>query len=121
MQTKPQIGYPKKEKKKRKKKHAKSIIQRPEDKNRCYLCMLRDDNYSEHAYLETHHVMFGQGRRDKAEADGLTVRLCTDHHHEVHHNADSRQRLCAIAQRAYERTHTREDWMERYKRNYLEV
>ena len=41
--------------------------------------MLRDDNYSEHAYLETHHVMFGQGRRDKAEADGLTVRLCTDH------------------------------------------
>ena len=90
MQKKAPIGYPKKEKKKRKKTHGKSIIQRPEDKGH------------------------------KAEADGLTVRLCTDHHYEVHHNADSRQRLCAIAQRAYERTHTRDEWMERYKKNYLE-
>lgn len=110
----------KKTRKKKRKKHSPSIIQRAEDKRHCYLCMLCDDDYRDKVYLETHHVLFGQGRRDKAEADGLTVRLCPDHHYEVHHNADSRKRLCAIAQKAYERDHTRTEWMARYKRNYLE-
>ena len=111
---------PKKKKKKRRKNHAQSIIQRTEDRQRCYICMLRNGDYSEKRYLETHHVIFGQGRRDKSEADGLTVRLCCQHHYEVHHDADSRQRMSAVAQKAYERTHTREDWMGRYKKNYLE-
>lgn len=112
---------PKQKKRKKRKHHAKSIIQRAEDRQRCYLCMLRNGDYEERRYLETHHVLFGQGRRDKSEADGLTVRLCSEHHYEVHHNAASRHRLCAIAQREYERTHTREEWMSRYKKNYLEV
>lgn len=111
---------PKKGRKKKRRKHGKSIIQREEDWQRCYLCMLREDDYSEKPYLETHHVVFGQGRRNKSEADGLTVRLCRRHHEEVHRSGSSRQRLSAIAQEAYERKHTREEWMERYKRNYLE-
>ena len=110
---------PKRKKKRKRKNHHQSIIQRAEDRQRCYICMIRDDDYSEKGYLETHHVIFGQGRRDKSEADGLTVRLCKEHHEEVHRNADSRQRLSAIAQKAYERTHTREEWMARYKRSYI--
>jgi len=82
--------------------------------------MLRYDDYSEKQYLETHHVIFGQGRREKSEADGLTVRLCREHHVEVHRDAGARQRLSEIAQKAYERTHSREQWMNRYKKNYRE-
>ena len=109
---------PKRKKKRKKKNHHQSIIQRQEDRQRCYMCMMRDD-YSEKKYLETHHVIFGQGRRDKSEADGLTVRLCKEHHEEIHRNAESRQRLSAIAQKAYERTHTRDEWMKRYKKSYI--
>lgn len=111
---------PKRKKKKKRKNHSKSIIQREEDKQRCYICMLRDGDYAEKKYLETHHVIFGQGRREKSEADGLTVRLCKEHHLEVHRDADSRKRLSAIAQKAYERAHSHDEWMDRYKRNYLE-
>lgn len=111
---------PKHKKKRKRKNHSPSIIQRAEDRQRCYVCMLRDGDFREKNYLETHHVMFGQGRRSKAEADGLTVRLCREHHYEVHHDDLCRQRLCAIAQKEYERTHTREEWMKRYKKNYRE-
>ena len=109
-----------KQRKKKVQHHAESILQHPEDRERCYMCMLRNDDYSEPEYLERHHVMFGAGRRKKAEADGLTVMLCRSHHYEVHHDNTSRRGLCVIAQREYEKTHTRAEWMDRYGRNYLE-
>ena len=104
--------------KKKRKRHSESILQEKEHRQRCFLCMLKFSDYSVKRNLERHHVMFGQGRRDKAEADGLTVYLCHDHHYEVHHVAETRRRLCALAQDAYEMTHSRTEWMERYKRNY---
>ena len=106
--------------KKRRKTHSESIMHDREHRRQCYLCMLKYDDFSVRRGLERHHVMFGQGRRDKSEADGLTVYLCHDHHYEVHHVADTRRMLCALAQEAYEKTHTRQEWMERYKRNYRE-
>ena len=108
-------------KKKRRKKHAKSILQGKDDWQRCYICMVRDGNYREHGYLEKHHVMYGQGRRDKAEADGLTMRLCPCHHNEVHNMGALRKWLCAIAQKEYEgQGHTRDEWRQRYGKSYLE-
>lgn len=112
---------PKPTRKKRRKKHAKSIMHEEKHRQRCYLCMMKYGDYSAKTGLERHHVMFGQGRRDKAEADGLTVYLCHDHHYEVHRVAETRRRLCALAQDAYEMTHSREEWMIRYGRNYREV
>lgn len=118
---------PKPNRKKRRKKHAESILQRGEYADRCYLCMYLDDDYAVKGGMETHHVLFGAGRRDKSEADGLTVRLCREHHHAVHQDGRLRRLLCAIAQRVWERAHegqygdaVRQRWMERYGRNYQE-
>ena len=117
---------PKRKKKKRRKKHAESIIQKSEYRQRCYLCMVENGDFSEKADLETHHVMFGQNRREKSEADGLTVRLCRAHHYAVHHDGKTRQWMNTIAQRAWEKEKralygddVRKMWRNRYSKNYL--
>lgn len=73
--------------------------------------------------LERHHVFFGRNRQN-ADEDGLWVWLCADHHRGadgVHgkngHELDSA--LKEHAQRVYEMTHTRKEWMDRYRKNYL--
>ena len=110
---------------KRKQKHGKSIMQKADRWDRCYLCMSCDGDYRPKAYLETHHVLFGAGRRKKAEEDGLTVRLCKEHHDQVHKDDQIRQRLCSVAQAAWERKHiveygetVRAKWLERYIKDY---
>ena len=67
---------------------------------------------------DTHHLMDGYNRR-LAEEDGLVMRLCRNCHVRVHADADLRNSLKAEAQRIYERTHSHEEWMQRYGRNYL--
>ena len=75
--------------------------------------------------LQKHHCLGGPDRQ-KADDDGLWVWLCADCHiagkHAVHgpYGTQYRQMLRREAQAAYERTHTREEWMERYGRNYLD-
>ena len=87
--------------------------------------MIEKGDLSEKVELEKHHVMFGKGRRVKAEADGLTVMLCREHHHAVHHDSETRQWLCAVAQNAWEKNHrelygksVRQRWFERYGKYY---
>ena len=90
----------------------KSIIQ-TDDK--CYICRKAFGT-------DTHHI-FGAADRWKSEADGLTVRLCRRCHDDVHFSKDKSKdlmdRLHREGQKAYEQTHTREEWMIRYGRNYL--
>lgn len=104
--------FPKPTKKKRK-KHKKSIMQ-PKGDRRCYLCMLLDGDFTYKPYLEEHHVLFGNTHAF-AEAEGLKVNLCLEHHRNgpaaVHNNAKNARILMANAQEVYERTHTREEWM----------
>ena len=69
--------FPKPIKKKRK-KHKKSIMQ-PKGDRRCYLCMLLDGDFTYKPYLEEHHVLFGNTHAF-AEAEGLKVNLCLEHH-----------------------------------------
>lgn len=102
----------------------KSILQSKADWNRCWLCMeLRDDFTLK--YCETHHVFDGVARRKKSEAEGLTVRLCIEHHREgpeaVHRNRKTMLIIQRAAQRAYEQDHTRQQWMELMHKNYLEA
>lgn len=111
--------------KKKRKKHSESIMHGGGYADRCYLCMYLEDDYTVKTGMETHHVMFGSGRREKSEADGLTVRLCKMHHRQVHRDGRMRRMLCAVAQRVWERVHkeqygdaVRQRWMERYGRNY---
>lgn len=118
------VGDPKRTRKKRSKRHARSIMQGEGDWNRCYLCMMLDGDYTVQRNLEKHHVFFGAGQRDKSEADGLTVRLCRAHHQggpdAVHRNNAIRRRLCAIGQGLYEEQFGHGAYMERYGRDYLQ-
>lgn len=90
----------------------KSIVQ-TDDK--CYLCHTAFGS-------DTHHI-FGGANRRKSDEDGLTVRLCRNCHDDVHFDKDTSAelmyRLHKDGQEAYERTHTRDEFMARYGRNYL--
>lgn len=72
--------------------------------------------------LHRHHV-FGAGNRKYAEQDGLWVYLCGHHHNlskdGVHFNKELDIGLKQLGQTTYEKTHTRQEFMERYGRNYL--
>ena len=97
--------FPKPTKQKKRKKHKKSIMQQKGDR-RCYLCMLLDGDFTYKPYLEEHHVLFGNTHAF-AEAEGLKVNLCLEHHRNgpaaVHNNAKNARILMAKAQEVYER------------------
>ena len=86
------------------------------DKKRCIVC-------GTFFNLHKHHVFYGTGNRKLADEDGLWVYLCGHHHNlsqdGVHFNKELDMGLKQLGQTAYEKTHTREEFMERYGRNYL--
>ena len=92
----------------------KSIVQ-DLSQERCFLCGSR-------WHLELHHIMHGTANRRLATLYGLTCWLCRNHHtgaHGVHNNAALNRRLQATAQMAFEKTHTRQEWMKIFGKNYL--
>ncbi len=75
--------------------------------------------------LHLHHIMFGKDRK-KADKDGLVVYLCYDHHegtNGVHgkngHELDLKLKRLAEEKWLVYYKKTKEDWLERYKKNYL--
>ena len=91
---------------------AKSIIQ---ERKECYFCGKLTD-------LERHHVFGGVANRPISEKYGLTVWLC----HNCHTGKDGAQydkmknlRLKQDAQFAFEKNHTRSEWMKLIGKNYL--
>ena len=106
---------------KRRKKHKPSILQ--EKGSPCYLCMKMRPHYEWQKAVHEHHI-FGGSNRDKSEAEGLKVYLCLDHHingkEAVHNNAGLMRELRQDGQRAFEKTHTREEFMKLFGKNYLE-
>ena len=90
----------------------KSILQ--EDK-RCWLC-------GRVVGLEVHHILGGVANRKLSEKYGLKVWLC----HNCHTGRDGAQydqqknlQLKRDAQNAFERTHSRKEWMTLFGKNYL--
>ena len=114
------MAFPKPEKKKKRKKHTKSILKT--EKHVCFLCGKLNGDYRQR-YTEEHHILFGAGQREIAEAEGMKVDLCPEHHRigkqAVHNNREIREMLCRMAQEEYEKTHTREEWMAISRKNYL--
>lgn len=92
----------------------KSVIQ--EDYDRCFICDSR-------RWLEEHHIFFGKPNRKLSEKHGLKVKLCHYCHNEpphgVHHNRANDLALKYLAQRKFEETHTREEFMAIFGENYL--
>lgn len=113
--------YPKVKKTKRRKVHKASILHSKD--GTCYLCMKLDQNSGKHKTLHDHHV-FGGANRSISEAEGMKVYLCLRHHIDgpeaVHNNQRNMRIIQEDAQKVYELTHTREQFIERFGRNYLE-
>lgn len=91
----------------------KSVLQKNKE---CYLCGTTWN-------LEKHHVIFGNGNRDKSEKYGLTVWLCPNHHRgnfSPHHNRRLDLNLKEIAQEKWESQFgTREQFLIEFGRSYL--
>lgn len=119
------ILYPKPKSRKKRKRHAGgSILQKDEDRRRCWLCMRIRNDYSEYAagVLHKHHVFMGPFR-DVSEAEGFFVWLCPGHHEHSHDSVHRNMTVCRQLQRdtqaAYERTHTRREFVDLIGKSYL--
>ena len=66
-----ELMYPKQGKKKKRKKHGKSILQDQSCKQ-CFLCMLLEGDFREKP-VQDHHVFYGSGRRQK-RCNGYGIR-----------------------------------------------
>ena len=91
----------------------KSILQ---TEKKCYICGCM-------GYVEEHHVFHGTANRKKSERHGLKVWLCYMHHRDstigVHFNAELDRKLKEIGQAAFERQHSRREFMQEFGKNYL--
>lgn len=112
--------YPKTPAKKRRKKHKASIM--PQIEGTCYLCIKLHGDYRKHPALHEHHIFPGKNRQI-SEANGFKAKLCPDHHEfgleAVHQNIEILRILQRDCQREFEKTHTREEFMDLIGRNYL--
>lgn len=90
----------------------------------CYLCVLLNDDYKVHPFLHKHHVIPGNGRRQRSEEFGLYVWLCPFHHEfsleSVHLNKDIMNMMKRRGQRAFEYEHgSRDEFVSIFGKNYL--
>ena len=113
--------YQKPQRKKKRKKHKASILHCKD--GTCYLCMKLKGDYRRYPVVHEHHIYDGPNRQN-SEAEGLKVYLCLDHHimgpEAVHNNHKNMRILHRDGQRAYERTHSRAEFMSLIGRNYLD-
>lgn len=95
-------------------KHHKSILIQPEDWNECCVCGGR---------AEACHHVFGGPNRKISDREGFTVPLCNRCHNMsdsgVHFNREADLRLKRWAQRVYEKSHSREEFIRLIGRSYL--
>lgn len=87
----------------------------------CMLCAREGKWNIQHT--EVHHVLFGTANRKMSTKYGLVCNLCVDHHRvgpaAVHNNRENREWLCRVYQTEFEKTHSREEWMQIAGKNYL--
>lgn len=68
--------------------------------------------------LHEHHI-FGGARRKLSEKYGLKVYLRMDLHEKAHSDRETAMKLKRAGQRAFEKTHTREEFMQIFGKNYI--
>ena len=94
-----------------------SIIQK--DAHHCFLCGRYITPQTDH----THEVFPGVARRKKCIEHGLYVHLCPECHNlssrGVHFDRAKMQRLQEAGQMAFEKTHTREEFMAIFHESWL--
>lgn len=100
-----------------------SILQRHD--GGCYLCE-KQGIYRTYKDLQKHHI-YGGPNRKISERHGFFVWLCRAHHTgdeegnhaAVHFNKENAQILHEDCQREFEKTHSREEFMQLIGRSYL--
>ncbi len=102
---------------------SKSIMHNKQD-GTCFLCMYLHDDYSRKTGLEEHHVMEGTANKKLSEHYGLKVYLDPEHHRlsrkeSPHQNAEISDLLHRLAQKAFEKKYSYEEWMRVFGRNYI--
>lgn len=74
-------------------------------------------------YVEEHHVFYGTADRKLSEQYGLKVYLCHKHHRDsragVHFDPSFDKFLKRLAQEKFEETHSHEEFMRLFMRDYL--
>jgi 5-methylcytosine-specific restriction endonuclease McrA len=71
--------------------------------------------------LEQHHI-FGASNRKKSSRYGYVITLCHNCHNEpggIHSNRANSNELKRMAQTEFEKTHSREEFISEFGRNYL--
>ena len=85
------------------------------DKRECYICHSTNQ-------LQSHHIFTGCNRK-ASEKYGLKVYLCMHHHtgNDGVHNGNELwyKKLQVVAQSKFEETHTRDEFMQVFHKNYL--
>ena len=85
------------------------------DEKRCYICGSPNN-------LQLHHVYFGTANRRLSDEHGCFCWLCFNHHlgdEGVHFNHLLDLSLKQECQEAFEREHTREEFMQIFGKNWL--
>ena len=85
------------------------------NKKSCYFC-------GRVIGLEKHHIFAGVANRPISEKYGLWVYLCDECHiggAGAQYDKDKNLTLKRAAQEAFEREHTRREWMQIIRKNYL--
>lgn len=82
----------------------------------CYICK---STYS----LETHHIMNGPYKK-ASERNGLLIKACTNCHtlspNAIHNDMSVARKIKQVGQEQYELTHTREEFIKEFGKNYLD-
>lgn len=87
----------------------KSIIQQRKE---CYIC---GTTYN----LHDHHCIYGTSNRKNSEKYGLKVWLCEYHHMLVHSDAQVSLKIKQVAQRKFEETHSRDEFIKVFGKSFL--
>ncbi len=72
--------------------------------------------------IQIHHIFYGTANRKLSDQDGYVIPLCHNHHtgkEGIHFNKDMDEYWKQIAQKHYEKHHSRQAFIKRYGRSWL--
>ena len=90
-------------------KSRKSVI--TVDLERCYICKRPKD--------DLHEIFPGRNRLNSIKY-GFVLPLCRYHHQMIHTNSKMANEFKKECQKIYEKDHSRAEWFEVFKKNYLD-
>ncbi len=98
----------------------KSIIQSEKE---CFICRVNYDVKTTNG-LHEHHIFEGTARRKQSEKYGLKIWLCHRHHttdprYSIHYQKQLDLELKQLAQKKFEESHSREEFIEHFIKSYL--